>query len=294
MQMSPTARTAVLVISVAAIGVLDYLTGPNVGFSLFYLAPIVWSAWHSNRLTWLTLVALASASWIGAEIAWRGVNLVSLWNGFTRVGIYLSMAWLTSRLRGEHEQLRELNAKLQQMLEEEQVLARTDALTKLPNRRLFIDELRRAVSRSRHSNTPIAVAYMDLDRFKTFNDRYGHVAGDAVLRSVGEVLMAHVRGNDVAARLGGDEFGILLEQCTPQTADITVRRLLENLNTTVNDLAREPVGISIGVAYFECPPLSADAVIDHADAAMYCAKAQGNNRIYVTNIAAEPLPTQQR
>src|SRR5688500_3629402 len=120
---------------VVIIGIVAYLTGSNVGFSLFSLAPIVWCAWHVDRPTSLALVVLASGFWLGAEVAWRGINVISLWNVFTRLGIYLAMAWLTHRLRTEQRQLRDINVKLQAMLDDEQLLARTDALTTLPIRR---------------------------------------------------------------------------------------------------------------------------------------------------------------
>lgn len=276
---------------VVFIGVADYLTGPDVGFSLLYLAPIVWSAWHIDRATSLALVVLASGFWLGAEIAWRGVNVVSLWNGFTRIGIYLGMAWLTGRLQTEQRQLHEINAKLHVMLEHEKLLARTDSLTTLPNRRLFVDELKRATARSHRTNAPLAVVYLDLDSFKSFNDRHGRLAGDGVLRSIGDVLATYTVGNSVAARLGGDEFGLLLEQCTEAAADSIARRLFHDLMVVVGNLTKDAVGINIGVACFARPPLSPGAVIDHADAAMFCAKAQGHNGIYVTNIIAEPVLT---
>ena len=277
---------------VVCIGIADDLTGPDVGFSLFYLVPIVWSAWHIDRVTSLALVVLASGLWLGAEVAWRGVNVVSLWNGFTRMGIYLAMAWLVGRLRAEQRQLHEINAKLQAMLDHEQLLARTDLLTTLPNRRLFVDELKRATARSHRMNAPLAVAYLDLDGFKPFNDRHGRIAGDAVLRSIADVLTTYTTANSVAARLGGDEFGLLLEQCTRPAAESIARRLFQDLIVIVGNVTKDTVGINIGVACFERPPLSPDAVIDHADAAMFCAKAQGRNGIYVTHIIAEPVLTQ--
>ncbi|MBC7818846.1 MAG: GGDEF domain-containing protein [Planctomycetaceae bacterium] len=289
--MSRPLVTFSLASGVVFIGIADYLTGPDVGFSLFYLAPIVWSAWHIDRATSLALAVLASCFWLGAEIAWHGVNAISLWNGFTRIGIYLGMAWLTSRLRAEQQQLHEINGKLQAMLHHEQLLARTDSLTTLPNRRLFVDELKRATARSHRMNAPLAVAYLDLDSFKLFNDRHGRLAGDAVLRSIADVLATYTAANSVAARLGGDEFGLLLEQCTEAAADSIARRLFQELITVVGSLTKDTVGINIGVACFERPPLSPDAVIDHADAAMFCAKAKGHNGIYVTNIVAEPVLT---
>jgi diguanylate cyclase len=95
-------------------------------------------------------------------------------------------------------------------------------------------------------------------------------------------------GNGVAARVGGDEFALLLERCTTHTADNIVRRVLHDLKLVVGPLTKDAVGVNIGVACFERPPLSPDAVIDHADAAMFCAKAQGSSGLYVTDILAEP------
>jgi diguanylate cyclase (GGDEF)-like protein len=294
MRMSRPLASLLLAGCVVLIGIGDYLTGPDVGFSLFYLAPIVWSAWYIDRGTSLALVALASTFWLGAEIAWRGVNVISFWNGFTRIGIYLGMAWLTGRLRDEQRQLHEINAKLQAMLDHERLLARTDALTTLPNRRLFVDELKRASARSHRTNAPLAVAYLDLDAFKTFNDRHGRLAGDAVLRAIADVFMTYKTADSVAARLGGDEFGLLLEQCTQPAADSIARRLFQELTIVVGNLTKNTVGVNLGVACFERPPLSPEAVIDNADAAMFCAKAQGQNGLYVTHIIADPVTQTSR
>jgi diguanylate cyclase (GGDEF)-like protein len=290
MRRSDASVIALLFACIAAIGFVDYVTGPDVGFSLFYLVPIVWSGWHINRTASVALALTAGASWLSAEVAWHGMTLVSLWNGFTRIGIYVAMAWLTSRLHAEQCQLQEANAKLQALLDHEKVLARTDSLTSLPNRRQFVDELKRAIARSHRTNMPIAVAYLDIDRFKPYNDRCGRVAGDGVLRSISEVLATHATGNGVAARVGGDEFALLLEQCTEKSAETSVARLLEDLQNIVGKLTSGAVGINIGVACFESPPLLPEAVIDHADAAMFCAKARGANSMFVTRLSTEPVP----
>ena len=286
--------TAALVACIAVIGVIDYVTGPDIGLSLFYLVPIIWSAWRTRQSTAIAVAICASVSWLAADAAWHGLNAVSIWNGVTRFGIYVSMAALTSRVRRDQRRLRDANARLQEVLKYEQNLARTDALTSLWNRRLFVDELRRAAARSHRNNAPLAVAYLDLDQFKSLNDRSGHTTGDALLRAIGDVLRATVRGTDVAARLGGDEFGILLEQCTPYTAHAMATRLLQELSVPLEQIANGSVGISIGVACFNSPPLSPDALIAHADAAMYSAKAQGRNRICLTEIVAEAVADDRR
>ena len=283
-------RPILLAACVSVIGAADYLSGPDVGFSLFYLAPIVYGAWHGERKLGVALALLAGAFWIAADTSWVGVTAVSMWNGFTRLGIYVSMAWLTSRVREDERELRALNTRLKELLEHEQHLARTDALTQLPNRRLFLDELGRAAARIHRAGKPIAVLYLDLDGFKTFNDRMGHAAGDAVLRRIADVLSAHVRGTDVAARLGGAQFAVLLDRCAESNARTTAVRLVDQLTVALKDGASGDVGVSVGVACFDDASFPPEAMIDHADAAMYCAKGQGVNRIYVTRLAPSSSP----
>jgi diguanylate cyclase (GGDEF)-like protein len=284
MTTSRWSQPGLLALCVIAIGGGDYLSGPAIGFSLFYLAPIIWGAWYGERGLGVALALLASLFWIAADVAWVGVTAISMWNGFTRLGIYVAMAVLISRVRDDQRALRALNARLQEHLEHEQHLARTDPLTGLPNRRLFLDELRRSAARIHRTSKPVAVAYLDLDGFKTFNDRMGHSAGDAVLKRVANVLLAHVRGTDVPARLGGAQFGILLDRCTEDSARKTAIRIVDQLSAALKEVANPDVGLSVGVACFEDDSLAPEAMIDHADAAMYCAKGQGLNRIYVTRL----------
>jgi len=246
--------------------------------------PIAWAGWHCDRRFTVALAVTAASLWFGAEAGWRGVNAISLWNGFTRLGIYVAIALLTSRLRLDEQRLRALNARLQELLEQEQAISRTDPLTSLPNRRLFTDELRRAGARIHRTGKPIAVAYIDLDRFKAYNDRFGHAAGDSVLRAVSDVLRRQVRGTDLAARLGGAQFGVLLDRCSEDNARTTMTRVLDQVVAAVTQAG--DIGVSIGVACFDDPQLGPDAMIDHADAAMYCAKGQGVNRLYVTRLSA--------
>lgn len=276
-------QIALLAISVVVIGVIDYFSGPDIGFSLFYLAPIVWAAWRLTGTVAIGLALFAAVLWLGADVAWHGLDAVVLWNAFTRLGIYIAIAWLTARVRGDQRDLRELNTRLQQLLEHEQQLSRTDALTSLPNRRLFVDELRRASARSHRTGAPIAVAFLDLEHLKLLNEKLGHAAGDAMLKRIATILAGNVRGNDLAARLGGDEFGLLLDQCGEESARATVGRLLEQIRGALSEVSAVSVGVSIGVACFDAPPEAPQAMLDHADAAMFCAKAKGPYHVYVVH-----------
>lgn len=157
--------------------------------------------------------------------------------------------------------------------ERARVLALTDALTELPNRRAFEERVK--VSFERHE--PFALLYLDLDGFKQVNDRLGHATGDAVLQQVGAVLRERVRRADMAARIGGDEFCLLLAGADPATTQRVAERVLAGLR----GIAPGPgiaVSASFGIAT-DRDGSGPQEVVAAADAAMYTAKRQGGDRV---------------
>ena len=161
-------------------------------------------------------------------------------------------------------------------------LARHDALTALPNRTLFLDRVEEAVLRAPQGKDLLAVLYLDLDGFKSVNDRFGHAAGDELLKIVAERLVACVRPTDSVARLGGDEFAVLVEGLIDLDGlRALCRRLLRTLREEIPVLGHGLVlGTSIGVALAE-PGSDAASLMRDADMAMYRAKALGRDRFYV-------------
>ena len=155
-------------------------------------------------------------------------------------------------------------------------MAHHDALTGLPNRVLFREQLHLALARARHTQGP-AVFCLDLDRFKSVNDTLGHPVGDALLRAVSGRLQGCVRKSDLVARMGGDEFAIVQENASqPVDAIALARRIVESLSEPFDiDGHRVVIGTSVGIALASDGLASADALIKCADLAMYCAKADG-------------------
>lgn len=156
-------------------------------------------------------------------------------------------------------------------------LAYHDTLTGLPNRRLFLERLERALVRARRYGTVVALMFIDLDGFKAVNDNFGHEAGDLLLKRVASALQTAVRSSDTVARFGGDEFNILIEDVA-QPGE--VRGIAEKLSATLGrsanlEHAGGRVGASIGVAVFPEDALDAAALIKCADQAMYVAKSAG-------------------
>jgi diguanylate cyclase (GGDEF)-like protein len=158
-----------------------------------------------------------------------------------------------------------------------------DGLTGLANRALFGDRVQHALARSGRSGSLIAVLFIDLDDFKTVNDRFGHPAGDQLLRLIGERLLDHVRPGDTAARLGGDEFAVLLEDIHDEDeARAVAQRLIESIRTPTRlGEVDALVGASIGIALSDGGSEQAPDLLRNADFAMYRAKGAGKGRYEV-------------
>ncbi len=194
---------------------------------------------------WWSLSAKPLRDAVGAPAGWRGV------------------ASDVTEARNAHHQLR--------------WLAHNDALTGLANRHQF---RHLAAQQLAHSTDALAVLCLDLDHFKTVNDSLGHAAGDALLRSVGERLRAAMRRSDVVARLGGDEFAVLMHAANPIEIELMVTRLLDALRAPCEvDGMRVDSRASIGVAMAPHDGRDIDTLMNHADLALYAAKAAGRDEV---------------
>jgi diguanylate cyclase (GGDEF)-like protein len=162
-------------------------------------------------------------------------------------------------------------------------LASTDSVTGLANRNGFNQRLDQALSRARRQDVRLAVMILDLDGFKAVNDRFGHSAGDELLKLIGARLSSVVRDYDAVARLGGDEFALLVEdigaECDPT---VCAERIIEALAEPVllGSVSHELTG-SMGVAIFPDSGTTAERLLRAADQAMYVAKRRGRNRFHI-------------
>jgi diguanylate cyclase (GGDEF)-like protein/PAS domain S-box-containing protein len=157
--------------------------------------------------------------------------------------------------------------------------AQHDVVTNLPNRLLLNDRITQSIALARRQNRPIAVIFLDLDRFKYVNDSLGHAVGDRLLQSVSKRLLAEVRSSDTVSRLGGDEFVILLSEIThPEDAATSATKLLSSLSAP-HPIEGEDVDItgSIGISIYPDDGQDAETLIKNADTAMYHAKENGRS-----------------
>jgi len=276
-------RTAFAVLAVAAIavvGLLDYVTGPWMSFALFYVIPVLGAAWWLGRGPALLASLAAGVVWFEAE-AWghRGESTRTLmWNSMSRLLMLVAMAAMVVRIRQDRRRLKEMNARLAELLHGAEKLARTDPLTNLPNRRAFIERLGAELAHAKRSGAPVCIAYIDVDNFKRLNDEKGHVEGDQFLKRIAHAIRETIRASDVAARLGGDEFAVLFTDAKRAAVEPLAHRLLARTRSLGDRYPGLDLGASVGMAWFEAAPDAPEQLLDRADGAMYEAKSAGKHR----------------
>ncbi len=223
------------------------------------------------------------------EAMWSSINRFGhwqgeIWNRRKNGEIYPELLTITAIL-SEHGAIDHYAAQFSDISElkktEQQIrhLAYYDALTDLPNRRLFYDRLSIAIAHAHRHQQRLAVMFVDLDRFKNINDTLGHNVGDCLLEQVALRLRYCLREDDTVARTGGDEFLILLSE-TPHYDDAasTARRIIDELTQPFHVAEQElVVTCSIGIAFYPEDGNNQDALIKNADIAMYRAKEHGRN-----------------
>jgi len=265
------------------LGIIDYLTGIELAFAIFYLLAIIPVTWVAGRDHGLVVAIACTVAWVLANL-FQGRDysnlLVPYWNLGVWMLAFILVALLLGGLRDAHMRVR--------------VLARTDPLTGLVNRRHFRELAELELARALRSGESISVAFLDLDRLKTVNDRMGHQIGDTVLVTIARTIRSSVRAIDQVGRVGGDEFAVILVNTSAAQAQEIFTRLVRDVDTVAR--ARGwPISLSIGVASFLHPPESVDLALNRADELMYQAKQAGGKQTCFTTVEMkEPVWTGMR
>ena len=252
---------------IIGLGLIDYFTGYEFSFSLFYVLPIALMVWFAGKWFGIYAAIISAIIWFLADV-FSG-NLYTLpaifiWNTAIQFGFFLIVTLLLAALRSS--------------LEREKKLSRTDGLTGAYSASFFTDSLQAEINRAKRYQHPFSLAYLDLDNFKSVNDQQGHAAGDTVLQTVVNHIQTNTRKTDLVTRLGGDEFAILF----PETPHLAVKSALSKIEKSLNNEMRKfgwPVTFSIGVITFIESPDTANELIKMADDLMYTVKNNGKNAI---------------
>jgi len=161
-------------------------------------------------------------------------------------------------------------------------MAMHDSLTGLYNHRLLIELLERELATGRRKVQPVSFCMADIDNFKSFNDRYGHQAGDQVLKEISGLLTRGLRKSDPVGRYGGEEFGIVLGGCSPDKAEVLCERIRQAIEAHPFTIHGQPVKVTLSLGLAHADPsedVSETDLIRRADEALYRAKADGRNRL---------------
>jgi diguanylate cyclase (GGDEF)-like protein len=261
-QMERIPKLILGILLLCGVALLDFFTGVELSFSLFYLIPIAFFSFAFSASVGIGIAFISAAVWLLVDVLTTAHSdtFAYLWNTIIRLGFFLLPAWM---LRS---------------LEQERTHARTDFLTGAINNRYFNDLLEREIERSLRYNHPFTIAFIDMDNFKTINDTFGHMYGDKMLRTLAERMKYHLRKTDVIARVGGDEFAILL----PEANENDARTAMSNLFTKIGEemtAKKWPLTFSIGVLTLSAPTISADKILGIVDKMMYVVKNNGKNNI---------------
>lgn len=255
----------------------------------------------ADRMLQRSIIGILLVTLLVLALAWFGAEILVL----RRIRTLLDVAGRVSRgdldartgLTGNEELNRlgaafdAMAASLQNRNRQLQELALTDQLTGLPNRRYLWDALASELLRGRRRRLPLAVLLFDVDHFKQFNDRWGHEAGDLVLRNVAHVVRNVVRASDIVARHGGEEFIIVLPETAAEVAAAraeVLRQEIAGLNLSYGGQALGAITVSTGVACSRESAESAEEMVRAADHLMYEAKQAGRNRVMLAQL---PLAT---
>lgn len=254
-------------ILLGGVAFLDYITGVELSFSLFYLIPISLLAWTISERLGLVIAFLSAGIWMAVDV-WSGNRYSSvfpyIWNAVIRLGFFLLPVFMI---------------RLNRAMQHEKALARIDFLTGVLNTRFFHELAQMEINRSVRYKHPFTLAFIDIDNFKSINDTFGHTTGDTVLRTIAGNIQTHLRKTDLVARMGGDEFVVLLPETDGNTAPVVISNMQHALSKEMQE-NNWHVTFSIGVLTFTDVQLSVDEMLGRVDKLMYTVKHSGKNNIH--------------
>ncbi len=253
-------------IIIGILGIIDTLTGKELDFSLFYVIPILIVTWHTGLGLGIVFSLISALVWLLSDVLSGNVTLLSIyaWNTLIRLGFFLTIAFLLSRLLT--------------VLEHQREIAHTDYLTGALNSLFFYNVLQMEINRSLRYKNLFTIAYIDLDNLKTVNYEFGYATGDKVLCFVANQIKNSLRKVDVVARLGSDEFALLMPETNQKSAQVVLSKLQHNILAGMQK-NNWPVTLSIGVlTCFDTPP-TANEAIKIVDDLMYSVKKSSKNNI---------------
>ncbi len=258
-----------------AVGLLDFATGTEIHFLVFYLLPIAMASWYISRNTGIHVAFMCSLIWLVADsLDGRGYSSswISGWNFLMRTGAFIIFSLSLSQLRGKFDALSEL--------------ARRDFLTGLPNGRAFYELTAREMERA-FGLEPLTLAFIDLAGFKWINHRLGYATGDQMLCTIAHAIRQNVPRPDLVGRIGGTSFALLL----PKVASDGASEILEQVHTALKDERRryaQPITFFISAVACSKAPQSIAELMHQAETQMTRMKGGSKDLLQIASVDSLP------
>ncbi len=275
LEANPFVNVSVLIsglIFVLLIGYLDWLTGWEVYWSIFYLVPILLVSWVTMSFRYSAILSiLSTVAWITSDLLDHHIysqTWIIYWNTIVRFSFFLLVGLLSVSARRATLYFKHLST--------------VDELSGLNNKRAFKENAETERIRSLRLTHPFTLMIFDLDHFKEVNDTLGHLVGDKVIATVGDCLKKNLREIDIAARIGGDEFAVVFSNLNQEAAEKVAKKLLHQLHLAFKE-QNWPVTASIGVAVYKKAPSDVNQAVGTADNLLYEVKHSGRNAVLVRN-----------
>lgn len=263
---------------VAGLAALDFVSGPAVGFGLFYALAVIATTFHAGWVAGSITGILASGAGLLARLFDQAAGTseaTAMWNLGNELAVFAALVVITQHGRS--------------LLERLAAQSKHDLLTGALNTRGVMEAYERERARAKRFGTTLTLAFIDLDNMKRVNDELGHAEGDEMLRILTSSVLSAIRETDVFGRVGGDEFALLMPDTDEQAAITAIQRLRLVINRRTHE--RSPyISVSVGVATFRRDPPEASDALRAADALMYVAKRAGGNRVAGRVLAWDAAP----
>jgi len=262
-------------IIILLVGLIDYLTGAEMEFTLFYLLPIILLTWYTGSIVGFIASVLSAVVYYVVDVV-SGPEysrlFISYWNAAIPLAIFLIVTVLVAALKRSRMHGKEL--------------ALTDNLTGAIDTRSFSELSTKEIERARANKQPFSVAYLDLDDLKSVNDSLGKSVGDRVLSSVVKQAKRELRKVDTVARLGGDEFAILMPVTDQDDAKEAISRVQSRL---LKEMKKRKWPITFSIVVLTCVkiPQTSDELIKRLEDLMVTAKKGGKNSVSYTMYGEE-------
>jgi len=253
-------------ILVIGMGWVDYIVGTEYSLLLLYLIPVLTTAWFIGKWASVAISVESALVMLVVDLVWQRQSSESAalyWNDLSNFVFFLLVTYIIASLKSAFDR--------------EKLVAGTDALTGVANRRHFYELADAEINRLRRYGHPFTVCYIDIDNFKQINDTFGHAEGDNLLSLIAQSIRTTMRITDVVGRLGGDEFALLMPEAGADVALNVVGKV-----HALRDIARKKgvtITLSIGMVVYLSPPENIEEMVKRADALMYSVKTDGKNNI---------------